>query len=158
VRGPRQAPGDHLHAVVVEAEAVDRGRVLGQAEEARFRVAGLGARRGAADLEKAEARARQRCDRLGVLVEARGQAHGVGQVIPASVVFSRGEVTGPGEREHPGLKRRDGQRMGALGVHPAHDREAEAFPHGLEPLRKDMRAVLQRQGRVPQHIGVAQGP
>jgi hypothetical protein len=93
---PRGEPaGDRLHAVVVEAEAVDRGAIGAQAEQARAGIAGLRARGRGADLDEAEARAQERCHRLGVLVEARGEAERVRQVEPARCCASRGEVIGP---------------------------------------------------------------
>ncbi len=55
-RAARRAQ-DRLHPLVVEAEAVDRGAVLGQPEQARAGVAVLRAGGGGPDLEKAEARA-----------------------------------------------------------------------------------------------------
>jgi len=54
---------------VVEAEPVDRRAVLRQAEDARARVARLGARGEGADLDESEAEAEQRAGHFGVLVE-----------------------------------------------------------------------------------------
>src|SRR5207302_2931277 len=75
--------GDVLHervdADVVEAETVDERLRLRQPEQARLRIARLRARRYRADLDEAEAQLRQRVDVLGVLVETRGEAHGIGK-------------------------------------------------------------------------------
>ena len=71
---PRCQPRRHrLHALVVEAHAVDDRAVPFQAEQARLRVAGLRARRDAADLDKAETEAPGLAPDLGVLVEAGRQ-------------------------------------------------------------------------------------
>src|SRR5690606_17533198 len=51
-----------------------------QAEQARGRVAWLRPRRDRADLDEAEAQPEQRVDVGAVLVQARGQAHRVGEV------------------------------------------------------------------------------
>ena len=75
---PRRQPRRHrLHARVVEAHAVDHRAVLFQAEQARLRVAGLRARRDAADLDKAETEATGLAPDPGVLVEAGRQTDGI---------------------------------------------------------------------------------
>ena len=75
-----QAAGDHVEAVIVEAEAVDRRPVLRQPEEAGAGVAGLGAGGNRADFDEAEAEGEHGVRRLGVLVETCGDADGRGQV------------------------------------------------------------------------------
>ncbi len=74
-------PG-RLRPPVVEAEPVDHRAVLGQAEDARARIARLGARRHGADLDEAESQGEQRSRHLSVLVEAGRHADGIGEVAP----------------------------------------------------------------------------
>jgi hypothetical protein len=70
---------EDLAARAVEAEAVDHRFVLGQAEQTRLCIAGLGARRDGARLDEAEAHAEITRDEGGVLVETGGQADGIGK-------------------------------------------------------------------------------
>ncbi|MNL14617.1 hypothetical protein D3C87_1355660 [compost metagenome] len=66
-----------IHAAIVEAHAVDQRIGLRQPEHARTRVAGLGARRDRAHLDKAEAERGKTVDVRAVLVETGRQPHGV---------------------------------------------------------------------------------
>src|SRR5690606_22025434 len=66
-------------APVGKAHAVDPRPVVGQAEDARARVAGLGIGGQRADLDVAEAERRQAGGDLRLLVEARGDAEHVGE-------------------------------------------------------------------------------
>ena len=53
---------------------------LGQAEQARLRIAGLRARRDRAAFDEAEAERREAVDVRGVLVEAGGEADAIGEL------------------------------------------------------------------------------
>jgi hypothetical protein len=92
---------DGFGALVVEAEAVDRGAVLRQPEKPRAGVAGLGQGGRRPDLHKAEARAHQRIKRLGVLVVAGGETDGVGQREAGKIHAQTGRRTGPGRGTSP---------------------------------------------------------
>jgi hypothetical protein len=65
---------------VVEAEAIDHGLALRQAEHARLRVAGLRPGRDRADLDEAEAERGQRVDVRRVLVEPGGEPDRIREV------------------------------------------------------------------------------
>lgn len=69
-------------ALVVEPQAVDQRVGLGQAEDARLRVARLRLGRDRAHLDEAEAHRAQPVDAAAVLVEAGGQADAVGELQP----------------------------------------------------------------------------
>ena len=69
-----------VDADVVETEAIDDRLALGNAEQARPRIARLRARRDRADLDEAETECGERVDMLGVLVEACGQADRIGKL------------------------------------------------------------------------------
>ena len=71
-----------VDAVVVEAHAVDDRLLLRDAEHAWLGVARLRARCHRADLDEAEAEARQRVDVLTVLVESCGEADRIGEGEP----------------------------------------------------------------------------
>jgi hypothetical protein len=77
--GPCQIDEQPLHATVVEAEPVDQGAMLRQAEDARARVARLRAWRHRADFDKAEAQRRQAIDVRAIFVETGGQTDAVGK-------------------------------------------------------------------------------
>ncbi len=122
-----KAGGDGLGAVIVEAEAVDHRAILGQAKQARLGVAGLRARRGGAQFQKAETGAHQGGHRHRVLVEPGRKTHRIGQRHrPRGSLPRRGEVITPGNRpdRRSGL---EGEAMGRLGVHAVHQRHAGAF-------------------------------
>ena len=78
-RLPQEARPRPLEAVVVEAQAVDDGRVLPQAKQARPGVAVLRLRRQRADLDEAEAELQHRARDFGVLVEAGGKPERIGK-------------------------------------------------------------------------------
>ena len=78
-RPPHEARTGPLEALVVEAEAVDDGRVLRQAEQSRTGVAVLRSRRQRADLHEAETERQHRARNLGVLVEAGGEPERIGK-------------------------------------------------------------------------------
>ena len=69
-----------VQAFVVEAQAVDQGVGLGQAEHARLGVAALGQRRDGADFHKTKAHGGEAVDAAGVFVETGGQADPVGKL------------------------------------------------------------------------------
>ena len=116
-----------VHPVVVEAEAVDDRAIFGQAEHARFRISGLGARRDRADLDEPEPGLRQGIDHLGVLVVARREPHGVGKVQPRDVAGDAGRGEGAGQGHHPRFHRRQRQPMRALGVDPVQGEQPDPF-------------------------------
>ncbi len=64
---------ERIDAAVVEAEPVDDGLALRNAEHARLRIARLRAWRRRADFDEAEAERRERIDVRAVLVESRGE-------------------------------------------------------------------------------------
>ena len=61
-------------ALIVEAEPVDEGGVLGEPKHSRLFVAGLRARRDRTDLDEAEAEPEEAIDHLGILVESAGKS------------------------------------------------------------------------------------
>ena len=67
---------------VVEARVVEKGAVLRQAEQPRFRAARLRARRDGAELQKPETEIREHRREVGVCVEAGGEADGIGEFDP----------------------------------------------------------------------------
>ena len=111
-----------VQAVVVEAEAVDNGAVLGEAEEAGARVAGLGEGRDGAGFDVAEAEIEKGDDGAGVLVEAGGQADGVGEEQAHGADFEGWVVGRAGLADEAGGQRADGQVVGLFGVQQAHER------------------------------------
>jgi hypothetical protein len=116
--------------VVVEPHPVDERAVLGQSKEPRTRVTGLWLGGDAADLDVAEAQTRKRARYRGVLVEARGHSHWVGELVaervdPQAVV---GDAVPGGECSLDGgvLDRRQppvDESVGGLGREP----EQEGF-------------------------------
>ena len=127
--------GGGVGAGVVEAEAVDQGPVVGQAVQARARVALLGQRRDGADLGEAEAQPRPGGGGLGVLVEAGREADRVGEARPqqvlgqaAAAVRRRGDAADDRRRER---QRGHRQLVGALGVEAEEQRpgDGRVEPH-----------------------------
>ena len=114
---------------------------LRQAEQARLRVARLRPRRDGADLEEAEAQRGQRVDVLAVLVEAGGQADGVGEVEPHHAHrLAGGHGAGDGQvqrqrRAHAG----EGQVVGGFGVEREEDGAGEAVEQhgGMSTARQE---------------------
>ena len=80
--GPRAAAPIASMPSLLKPKRLIAARSCGQPEEPRLRIARLRPRRRRADLEKAEAGPRQRRQRHGVLVEARGEPHRVRQLQP----------------------------------------------------------------------------
>ncbi|MNI18035.1 hypothetical protein D3C73_714290 [compost metagenome] len=60
-------------ALIVEAEAVDNGAILDQAEKPRLVIAHLRFRRQRADFDMAEAELQKRIRHFGILVVTRGE-------------------------------------------------------------------------------------
>ncbi len=82
-RSARAEAGDEgVKALAVEAEAVDDPFVLVQAEQAWLAIARLGAGRHRARLHEAEAQGEDPVDGLGILVEAGGEPHRIGEIEP----------------------------------------------------------------------------
>ncbi len=90
-----------VHAIIVEAHAVDDGAVLDQAEQARARIAGLRARGDAADLDKAETQSQGAAIAFRILVKARGQADRVGKIeLPQKLAQGGRGRSRRGRRQH----------------------------------------------------------
>ena len=122
-----KAGGDGLGPLIVEPEAVDRGAVLGQSEQARFRVAGLWQGCCRADLDEAEARAGQRGKGGGVLVVARGQADGVQKRHPGERGVQPGKINRAGKRRQARAQRQKRKRMRMFGIDAVQKSQARAF-------------------------------
>jgi hypothetical protein len=130
-----RAEGGALHIgdkgvkpVVVEAQAVDQGACLGQAEQSWLRVARLRQRRDRAHLDKAKTHRAQAVDAAGVLVQAGRQAHAVGELQPRQHdrVFDAAVAVRPGQRR--ALRARQGvqrQFMGGFGIQPEQEGAGE---------------------------------
>src|SRR5258706_15053277 len=86
----RQVPDENINPHTIQSISIDDCFSSRQAKEARARIAGLGKRRDAAELEEAEAEAGQGIDVLGVLVEARGEAERIGKLQPHRADGARG--------------------------------------------------------------------
>ena len=72
-----------VQTLVVEAESIDQGLFLGQAEHARLGVAGLPQRCHGAHFHKAKAERSPGVDATGILVQSGGQPHAVGKNQPS---------------------------------------------------------------------------
>ena len=107
---PRQSP---LEALIVEAEAVDDGRVLCQAEQPRAGVAGLWPRRQRADLDEAETELQHGGRNLGVLVEAGGEPERIGKPQPQDL-DRQARIRGRRPRRRSDLQCVDRRPMGRL--------------------------------------------
>src|SRR5690606_28278937 len=114
-----EAWGDRGQPIVVEAEAVDDGAVLGQAKQARATVAVLGSGRRSADLDEAETGGEKGGDRDRVLVEAGGEAERVRQLQPGDTSAQPGRGDRTRCRGKPGTKGTDCKSVRHLGVDPA---------------------------------------
>ncbi len=104
-------------ALVVETHAVDDATHLGQAEEARLRIALLRARGHRAHLDHAEAEPRQGAGHFGILVEPGGHADGIGEIEaaePRRQLRRIGVALARHRAEAQGGQRRG---MGGLGIH-----------------------------------------
>ena len=144
-----------LHPVIVEAEAVDGGCVLGQAKEAWFRVARLRQRCGGPDLEPAEACAGQRGDGGRVLVEPGRKAHRVGQGPPGEFGHEARAGHRAGQGGEAGVQRLERQSVGRFGIEAAQGTRADplqCLPHpkvappspGAQRIRRDVRTAACR--------------
>ena len=119
-----------LHAFIVKAKAVDRGLILGEAEEARFRVARLWARRDRADLNKAEPAFRQSVQRGRVFIEPSGQTDRVrqGHARNCGRKARRGERASLGTEAE--FQRFQSEAMRHFGVGGAQDAHPDLFKQG----------------------------
>ncbi len=113
---PRQAFGEDLKPLVVEAHAVDHRLVLRQAKQARARIAVLRQGRDSARLDKAEAGGQHGVGHLGVLVEAGGQAHAAAQMHAGQGDRQQRIIRRPVAGPKAGLQRLDGQAMGVFRI------------------------------------------
>jgi formamidopyrimidine-DNA glycosylase len=115
-----KAAGDFLDADVGEAETIDEALFARQAEDAGRRVTGLRAGGDGAEFHEAEAEPGPDGDALGVLVEAGGEADGIGEGEAEEFGFEGGERTsgegleeggrgGVGERGEGGVVHRLGR-------------------------------------------------
>ena len=122
-------------ADVVEAIAVDDGAILEETKDARARVAWLGKRSERPDLDKAKSQRQRRVERLGVLIEAGGEADRIGKIEPENLRRETGIVRrGRAPRQQP--QRRDRQTMRVFGAQPAQQGGrggAEISDHGERP-------------------------
>ncbi|KAI3475822.1 hypothetical protein L1887_62722 [Cichorium endivia] len=156
-----QAAEDDVVALRVEAEAVDAGVVLGEAEVARLRVARLRLGRDATDLDEAEAEVEQAVDRLGLLVKARCEADGVGERAAKQLRLEHRIVVDHVARCESGLEHLDRELLCALRIgkrlerrdgHPAVDGRARV---GI--VRHAERAGGESEDEVHELLGACQG-
>ena len=116
-------------AVIVEAEPVDDAVIGREAEQARAGIAGLRARRDAADLDESEAQPQQGIDRLGIFVEARGDADPVGKAqAECRDALARMRSRG-GQRHRP--ERPHGETMSVLRIQ-AHEQRTQQGVEGAD--------------------------
>jgi len=107
-------------AAIIEPHPVDDRAILDQAKQAGLRVARLGQRGERAHLDTAEAQAEPAGNGAGILVDARREADGVGEVDPGNGgAEARGgfDAAGRCADTAPCAKRGDGRLMRAFGVH-----------------------------------------
>ena len=117
-----------------EAHGIDQGIVGGQAEDARPRIARLGARRDGADLDVAEAERGQRAEGDAILIEAAGQAERATEAEAQALDGEGRIVVGEGGAEDAAECRRaagageqgQDQLVGALGVELGGEREEQS--------------------------------
>ena len=131
---------DCLHAVVVEAEPVDHRIVLRQPEQPRPRVARLRPRRRRTDLDKAEPGAHQLAQPPPRSCRTPPPARrDWAAPVPASVVASRGEVTGPGSGASPSRSARSAKAVRGFGVEPGQERHPQPLGQAhADAVRKDV--------------------
>ncbi len=122
-----KARGDHLGAFVVEAETVDDRAVFAQAEQARFRIAGLRARVAAPTSIKPKPHASVPGRARAFLSETGGEADGIGQ--------------GPARRR--GSQPRRGNRLARQGHEPARKGDQR---HIMRPLGAEGDAARKARG------------
>ena len=136
-------------AVIVEAEPVDDPVIRVQAEEPRFRIAGLRARRDRPNLDEAKAEPQQCVRHLPVLVETRGQSHRVREIEAESLHV---KLSGVGRRfgQRHVTQRFDRKRMCILGIERPQERTRQAVE------KADHKIPLQTCARA-NPIGMAQG-
>jgi hypothetical protein len=112
---PRPEPRRHRRQpLAVEAEAIDQRLVLGEAEEARRRIARLRPRRHRAGLDEAEAEPQHRVRHLGMLVEAGGESDGIGEFPPPQRDGEARRIGGEGARRQSRGERANGEAMRRL--------------------------------------------
>ena len=127
-----EAGVNRIVALTVEAEPVDEGVILGRTEQARARIATLRPRRDAADLDESEAEAKCAVRHLAVLVEACGEADGVGEVEPENAP-AKTRVGRPGAGMETRGQRAERQLVGDLRVEGEEQRPEPCVDHGTRP-------------------------
>ncbi len=101
---------------VVEAQPIDDGSVAAQPEDTGPRITRLRARCDGADLGVAEAHGNDGVGDTGVLVEAGGDAEGIGKTHSPKLDRQARIIGARGARIKPGLERLERQLMGLLGI------------------------------------------
>jgi hypothetical protein len=121
---------------IVEAHAVDDGRVPAQAKHARLRIALLRARGGGSDLKKSETQRPQGIDVGAVLIQSRGQAHRVGKLdVPKRLRHRPAALGDQGIQPQSIGRRQPGQSevVRPLGIHQHEQGSNEAIHAGSWP-------------------------
>src|SRR6185369_2474157 len=120
-----------VDAGVVETRAVDDALRFRNAEQARLRVAVLGARRDRADFEETEAEPGQAVDVVAVLVQAGGEADRIGELEAHDLDRAGGDRLGQAAGKAGGIQERDAAHadtVGGFGV----EREEEFADQWIE--------------------------
>ena len=123
------APGEprrhRRHSRAVEAQPVDQRLVGAQAEQARRRRAGLRPGRDRPHLDEPRPRRQQRVERRGVLVEAGGDPHRIGEVQPPQADAERRIACGRGRRAGAPAQQREPGAVRGLRRQPVQRRQSE---------------------------------
>ena len=119
-----QAPKRRLVPVIVEAEPVDDGAVLGRAEDAGALVAALRARRQRAHLDEAETHGEKLARHPRVLVEARRHADRIWKVETEQMLAEALVVGRVGARVEAELQTLDREVVRTLGIERKQERLA----------------------------------
>ena len=135
-RPPQEARPRPLEAVVVEAEAIDDGRVLAQAKQARPGVAVLRLRRQRPDFDEAETETQYRPWNFGVLVEPGREAERVREG-ETERRDRKARVGRPGGRRRDELEAKDRRAMRGF--------RRQALDERLEELGRSPRAPSSRR-------------
>ena len=118
----QQAFACGFESLVVEAQAIDDGAVFAQAEDARLGISVLRARRDGAGFDEAETETEHGLGDFGVLVEAGGEADGVGEIEAQYFDAQARVVAHLRWRSVDQAKRFDRQAVGKFRIEAAQDR------------------------------------
>src|SRR4051812_170685 len=99
-----------------KAHAIDDAAILGQAKQARTRIALLRPWRDAADLDEPEPQSEQGVRHFGILVEAGGQPDRVGQAVSPDPQTERRRLRTAVARPRAAFQAGDGRALWALGM------------------------------------------